>query len=150
MSLAILCVSGTGFVSCLGTPPLKTAHLEIRTRDGKVVPLTAEIARSAGEQEKGFMERKSIPDGTGMIFVYPSDRQMFFWMKNTPHPLSIAYIDSSGTIREIYELVPYSLETVASIRSLRYALEVPSLWFERAGISIGDQLTEESLAALNP
>lgn len=144
----------TGFVSCNGTSSLPKATLEIETRSGAVVPagtvvpVVVEIARTAKEQEKGFMERKSIPDGTGMIFVYTSDRVMRFWMKNTPSALSIAYIDSSGMIREIYDMTPFSLETVSSERSLRHALEVPQGWFNRAGIAVGDSLTPASLAAL--
>ena len=81
------------------------------------------------------MGRKTIPDGTGMLFAFTADQRMLFWMKNTPHPLSIAYIDSEGIIREIYDMTPLSLETVASERSLRYALEVPQGWFSRVGIA---------------
>lgn len=94
------------------------------------------------------MGRKTIPDGTGMIFVYASDQHMHFWMKNTPYPLSIAFIDAAGTIREIYDMVPFSLATVSSIRSVRYALEVPAGWFTRTGIAAGDSFTAETLALL--
>lgn len=134
--------------SCAAQGKFKTLTLTIETVSGARVDLSAEIARTAQEQERGFMERKNIPEGTGMIFVYTADQRMHFWMKNTPHPLSIAYIDSSGTIREIYDMVPFNTETVSSVRSLRYALEVPAGWFERAGIGVGDSLTPESLSLL--
>ena len=84
------------------------------------------------------MERKSIPDGTGMIFVFASDRILSFWMKNTPTPLSIAYIDKSGKIRDIFDMKPYSLSEVVSTVSVRYALEVPQGWFDRVGVKVGD------------
>lgn len=138
-----------GFVSCDAPgAALPKETLEIRTASGAVVPVVTEIARTEKEQEKGYMGRKTIPDGTAMIFVYSSDRQMHFWMKNTPHPLSIAFIDSAGAIREIYDMVPFSLETVSSVRSVRHALEVPQGWFARAGVAVGDSLTDESLARL--
>ncbi len=111
----------------------------------KIKKITVELAISSEEQQRGFMERQVIPEGTGMIFLYKKDRKMHFWMKNTPHPLSIAYIDSSGKIREIYDMKPYSLETVSSIHSCRYALEVPQGMFKRLGIEVGDLLTTESL-----
>lgn len=95
------------------------------------------------------MGRKEIPDGTGMIFAYEADQQMHFWMKDTPHPLSIAFIDSSGIIREIYDMTPFSLETISSERSVRFALEVPSGWFARAGVSVGDRFTERSLVEIS-
>jgi len=83
-----------------------------------------------------------------MIFAYEADQQMHFWMKNTPHALSIAFIDAEGVLREICDMEPFSLETVSSERSVRFALEVPQGWFARAGLKAGDRLTKESLAAL--
>lgn len=128
---------------------LPTISLVIETSAGaKIAALEAEVAITDKEQQKGYMERKTIPDGTAMIFAYASDRQLEFWMKNTPHPLSIAYIDSSGVIREIYDMKSFSLKTVSSERSLRYALEVPQGWFVRAGVSFGDRLDRASLDAL--
>lgn len=115
------------------------------TASGNQVSLVIEIARTAEEQEKGYMFRKHIPDGTGMLFVYDSDRQMHFWMKNTPSALSIAFIDSMGVIREIRDMVPLSEATVSSERSVRYALEVPKGWYERAGIFVGDRLVLDPL-----
>ncbi len=111
----------------------------------KIKKITVELAITSEEQQRGFMEREVIPEGTGMIFLYKEDRKMRFWMKNTPHPLSIAYIDSSGKIREIYDMKPYSLETIVSTHSCRYALEVPQGMFKRLGIEVGDKLTTESL-----
>lgn len=133
--------------SCSLSQSLPVAKLELVTASGAIVPLQAELARSETEQEKGYMGRKTIPDGTGMLFVYESDRKMYFWMKNTPHPLSIAYIDSSGVIRDIFDMQPLSLATVESSGSVRYALEVPQGWFGRVGVKAGDKIGADSLAA---
>ncbi len=120
--------------------------LSIVRADGSAVTIDCEIARTEAEQETGYMGRKKIPDGTGMLFAFRFDQKLSFWMKNTPHPLSIAYLDSSGVIREIYDMTPFSLEAVSSERSVRYALEVPDGWFARAGIAVGDRLSPESLS----
>jgi uncharacterized membrane protein (UPF0127 family) len=114
--------------------------LAITTRDGKTVSVRAEIAKTDEERERGFMERKNSPYGTGMLFVFERDQILSFWMKNTPPPLSIAYIESRGVIRDILDLTPFSLKSVTSSVSVRYALEVPQGWFSRAGISVGDAL----------
>ena len=87
------------------------------------------------------MERKNIPDGTGMIFIFEKDQVLSFWMKNTPHPLSIAFIDSHGKIRDIFDMKPFSLESINSTVSTRYALEVPQGWFEKENIKVGDKLS---------
>ena len=112
------------------------------------IPFEVETAVTAQEQQRGFMQRKEIPDGTGMIFIYNRDEKLRFWMKDTPHPLSIAFIDSAGRIREIYDMQPFSLDITASTYSVRYALEVAQGYFGRAGISAGDTLSAESLEYL--
>ena len=75
-----------------------------------------------------------------MLFVYESDSALSFWMKNTPHPLSIAYIDYKGQIKDIFDMRPYDLNSITSTGFVRYALEVPQGYFARAGISEGDFL----------
>ena len=84
------------------------------------------------------MYRKSIPFGTGMLFVFEKDQILSFWMKNTPHPLSIAYINSKGRIIDIFDMTPYSVNSIVSTAYSRYALEVPQGWFEKNGIKRGD------------
>jgi uncharacterized protein len=115
----------------------------------KVGPATvlAELARTETERERGLMFRTSLADGKGMLFVFDRDDRLAFWMKNTKIPLSIAYIASDGTIRQISDLDPGSLASVQSERSVRYALEVPRGWFERALVRVGDRVELGGIAA---
>ena len=138
--LLALAVFFTCTVLVSGAKKLEVKPLTIKTSQGTEVTLRAELARTAAEQQRGFMERKTIPDGTGMLFVFTTDQILHFWMKDTPHPLSIAYIDRNGIIRDIFDMKPFSLSTVSSTVSVRYALEVPQGWFKRAGIQTGDKL----------
>lgn len=127
------------FVSC-GGKKLEVRELAIQTQDGKTFYVQAEVAKTPEERQFGFMERKKIPDGTGMIFIFETDQILSFWMKNTPHPLSIAYIDSKGVIRDIFDMTPFSLSSITSTVSVRYALEVPQGWYEKNGIKEGDKV----------
>ncbi len=61
-------------------------------------------------------------------------------MKNTPTPLSIAYIDYKGVIKDILDMKPFDLSDVSATGYVRYALEVPQGWFGREGIKAGDKL----------
>ncbi|WP_306698664.1 DUF192 domain-containing protein [Treponema endosymbiont of Eucomonympha sp.] len=126
-------------LSCAASA-LEKRDLTITAPEGKSVTLRVEVARTEAERSRGFMGRKRIPDGTGMIFVFERDERLRFWMKDTPVPLSIAYIDSAGAVREIYDMTPFSLAPVTSAVSVRYALEVPQGWFARAGIRVGAQI----------
>lgn len=128
-----------GFVACAKSK-LPVKEYTIQKADGSIVTVKAEIAEKEEERNYGFMNRKKIPDGTGMIFVFQKDQKLSFWMKNTPHPLSIAYIDSKGEIKNIYDMTPFSLSPIVSTVSVRYALEVPQGWYEKVGVKEGDKV----------
>ena len=127
----------TPFISCK-TKKLPVKDVKIIRQDGTEFTVAAEIAIKPEDRNHGFMERKNIPDGTGMLFIFERDQLLSFWMKNTPHPLSIAYIDSKGKIRNIFDMNPYSTDSIISTVSVRYALEVPQGWFKKNGITEGD------------
>ena len=117
--------------------------MTITRSDGTTATVYAEIAEKEKDQNCGYMGRKKIPDGTGMLFIFKKDQVLSFWMKNTPHPLSIAYIDSKGKIRDIFDMKPYSLAPITSTVSVRYALEVPQGWFKKNNIDVGDIVSWE-------
>lgn len=119
---------------------LPKKDLTIQCSSGASVSLCAEIASTEETRAAGYMFRTDIPDGTGMLFVYEDDQPLRFWMKNTPTPLSIAFIDRKGQIKDIFDMKPYNLNGVSSGGFVRYALEVPQGWFARAGVSCGDFL----------
>ena len=127
------------FSSC-NTEKLPETNLEILKSDGSKITLNVEIAANEQDRAHGYMERKNIPDGTGMIFIFEKDQILSFWMKNTPHPLSIAYISSEGTIKDLFDMTPYSLSNITSTSSVRYALEVPQGWFDKNNIKKGDKI----------
>ena len=136
----LLFILVTSFASC-SQKKLPVKQLTITTKEGQTFTVEAELASTQEERNFGFMERKKIPDGTGMLFIFEYDQKLSFWMKNTPHPLSIAYIDSNGIIREIYDMTPFSLSSIESTVSVRYALEVPQGWFQKNNITPGDKIT---------
>lgn len=138
MLLSIFLVVST---ACCKSKKLPVITVTITRADQTTIPVQAEVADTEEERNHGFMERKNIPDGTGMLFVFDRDQILSFWMKNTPHPLSIAYIDSKGKIRNIYDMTPYSLTPIKSTNSVRYALEVPQGWFRENNINTGDTVT---------
>ena len=102
------------------------------------IEIEAEIADDSESRRTGLMYRKSMPENSGMLFIFENDQKMSFWMKNTLIPLSIAYISSGGEIMEIYDMKPESLRPVDSINSVRYALEMNQGWFERNDVNPGD------------
>ena len=121
--------TGTGAVSqALELVPLRVGGIEIQV----------EIADDADERQRGLMYRESLEENQGMLFVYPEQRTLGFWMKNTLIPLDIAYIDREGRIVDIQQMEPQTTETHDSAAPAMYALEMNQGWFEANGIRIGD------------
>lgn len=124
-------------VSIGGQPQLKTVKL---TLNGQIIE--AEVADTVQSRTLGLMFRKEMAEQAGMIFVFDESAPRSFWMKNTPRPLSIAFLDEKGTILEIYDMKPLD-ETIISSKSdqIRFALEMNQGWFQRHGVTFGTQLS---------
>lgn len=104
--------------------------------------IEAEVADDPDEKTVGLMGRKALAAGEGMLFVFSGPQPMGFWMKDTLVPLSIAYINAAGVIREIHDMQPLDENPVPSVfGDLVYALEVPQGWFAQNGILAGDRVS---------
>lgn len=119
-------------------PPTSTTTISLTIR-GYV--LQVELASTPEQRSRGLMFREDLPEDGGMLFIFPSDRVVSFWMKNTPLPLSIAFIDAEKRIVNIDDMQPYDETSHPSAGPIRYALEVHQGWFARHGIVAGDSVT---------
>jgi hypothetical protein len=84
------------------------------------------------------MGRKDLGPRDGMIFVFDRDDHLSFWMKDTPTPLSIAFLSKEGKVLEIDDMRPFSESIVRSRFSARYALEMRQGAFTEIGVKEGD------------
>jgi hypothetical protein len=110
--------------------PDDTCALVILNRAGKRVVVKAEKAGNEFRRRKGLMFRKNLASNSGMLFIFEEEQRLSFWMKNTYIPLSIAYIDGRGYIRDIYDMKPLDDSvTYPSKSPVKYALEVNRGWF---------------------
>lgn len=107
------------------------------------VTLNVEIADTPESREVGLMNRPSLPDDAGMLFVFETTSIWAFWMKNTLIPLSVAFIDDQWKIVDILDMrvgpnpETGRLDIYEAAKPSRYALEVNQGLFARRGISVG-------------
>jgi uncharacterized protein len=113
----------------------------------QVHELRVEVAHTPWQRERGLMYRSSMPDTSGMIFAYEEIQDAgSFWMFNTWIPLSIAYMDAEGTIRNIVDMEPCTAADrqrcplYPSGVAFQYALEVNQGYFAERGIEAGDRV----------
>ena len=102
--------------------------------------IDAQVAATNDQRMTGLMHRKEMPQHEGMLFVFDVPSQQCFWMKNTLLPLAVAFVDDDGTIVNIDEMKPQTLDSHCSAKPVRYVLEMNTGWFSKKGIKPGTRL----------
>ena len=103
--------------------------------------IDAQVAATQDQRMTGLMFRQEMPQQEGMLFVFEYPSQQCFWMKNTLLPLSVAFVADDGTIVNIEDMAPQTLDSHCSARPVRYVLEMNKGWFAKKGIKAGTKLT---------
>ena len=118
-----------------------TETVSIDTADRASVRVRIEVADDANEMARGLMGRTALAEDAGMLFAYPEERELSFWMKDTLIPLSIAFMDSEGRIVDIQDMEALDDEPphYTSAGPAQYALEVNEGFFDERGVEVGDR-----------
>ncbi len=102
--------------------------------------IDAQVALAPEERQTGLMHRKEMPQHEGMLFVFEQPAQQCFWMKNTLLPLTAAFVADDGTIVNLEDMKPQTLDSHCSSKPVRYVLEMNQGWFAKKGIKAGTKL----------
>ena len=105
------------------------AQLPVINLNAGIHLISAELANSFETRARGLMYRKSLGPNQGMLFVFPQLERHCMWMKNTPLPLSVAFIDEGGEVVSISEMAPHTEDSHCAARPARFALEMSKGWF---------------------
>lgn len=125
--------------------PLGSAELTSQEQPLTPVRIDALIADNDRRRGYGLMYRPRLRTDLGMAFLWESDTQGGFWMKNTLIPLSIAFFDSNGLILRIVDMEPCEADPCPTYGpgdnvSYRGALEVNRGAFDEWAIAEGDRI----------
>jgi uncharacterized membrane protein (UPF0127 family) len=117
--------------------------------DGTRHVLCVMTAEDAEQRQRGLMEvtDESLGGYDGMLFLFPVDSAGGFWMRNTPMPLSIAYLSAGGEIVSTTDMEPCEdspeCPSYPADDSYRSALEVPKGRLDDVGVVPGAKLEQE-------
>jgi len=103
--------------------------------------LRVEVAATIEQRMKGLMFREKLGANDGMLFVFDEPGYHAMWMKNTPLPLSVAFVDGAGAILNILDMEPHTLDQHAAAGPAVYAIETNKGWFAKRRIKAGDKVT---------
>lgn len=103
--------------------------------------ISIEIAETDDERARGLMDRKSMADSLGMLFIFPAPEEQSFWMKNTYISLDIMYVDENMEIVSIQKYAtPLSEESLPSFKKAQYVVEVNAGYVDKKKIKYGDKI----------
>jgi uncharacterized membrane protein (UPF0127 family) len=98
-----------------------------------------EVMTTGGERAKGLMFRRSMPDRSGMLFLYDRPQGAAMWMKNTFIPLDMVFIAEGGTVHRIEtNTEPFSTALISSEGDIVAVLELNAGEAARIGLKRGD------------
>lgn len=110
--------------------------------DGKSkIKIDVEISDTEYERTLGLMYRTGMTEMQGMLFVFPVEQPLSFWMKNTIMPLDMIFVNSKREIIKIHKnTTPYSEQSYPSVEPAQYVIEVLAGFTDRHGIQNGDKV----------
>lgn len=104
------------------------------------------LAIDSKQKEEGLSNLTSdeVSYNEGMLFIYPFNEKLSFWMKDTLFDLDIAYLDEKGEIVDIYRMEKGTLKEFVSTKKVRYALEFRAGIFKKLALKVGEKIALSS------
>jgi uncharacterized protein len=99
--------------------------------------IQAQVAATPEQRAIGLMNRPDMPQHEGMLFVFDQPQVQCFWMKNTIMPLTAAFIADDGSIVNLADMKPQTIDSHCSEKPVRYVLEMKQGWFAAKQIRKG-------------
>ena len=107
----------------------------------KNITFNVEVASTLEERRIGLMYRKKLLNNEGMLFIFPREKIIQLWMKNTYIPLDLIFISENKVIVDIKKNMEKLSETIVKSKvKSRFALEFNAGLINKLNIEIGDKV----------
>ncbi len=137
--VALGCIVGCIVSACAQSSKLPVVEGRFVTASGsETPPFRLEVCSNNGERSMGLMYRRSLAQDSGMIFVFPDERQNSFWMKNTYIPLDMVFVGKDMRVVGILHDVPPLNQLPRTVgKPSMYVLEFAAGTMKRHGVEEG-------------
>ncbi len=115
---------------------------------GSAYKFEVEVVTTPETRAQGLMYRKEMAANAGMLFIYPDEQPVSFWMKNTLIPLDMLFLKADGSIAHIaHNAVPMDETALGSGAPVKAVLEVNGGTANALGIKEGDRVEYQNQPA---
>ena len=121
---------------------MRKDQIWIQNSQGALLTFSVELAENWEQHKIGLMNRLSLPEDSGMLFLFEgSEKMRSFWMRNTLIPLDILFLARDGTIHHIHHMAkPQDDAHISSERPSFAVLEINGGYAQDLDIQVGDQV----------
>jgi len=127
----------------------RTPRVTIEGEGGVKASFEVEIADTPEKRALGLKYRRDLEAHQGMLFIFPEERVQVFWMKDTPLPLDMIFINRN---RKIVGIVPETQPFSTTGRSVPepslYVLEVLGGLSQKRQLEVGDTVSFQHFGGL--
>ncbi|EAS3771721.1 DUF192 domain-containing protein [Salmonella enterica subsp. enterica serovar Virchow] len=103
--------------------------------NGQLITLPAAVTQA--DQVKGL---SGDNHNTGLILAWNTAEPRAVWMKNTPNPLTAAFISANGVIQSVQDMQPNSDTAHSSLHPTIAIIEMRTEKFKQFKLSKGDKV----------
>ncbi|MBI3180380.1 MAG: DUF192 domain-containing protein [Deltaproteobacteria bacterium] len=141
MKMALPCLLVA--LGCNAAPPIAgtAPQVSFRVPQG-VVTVAVEVADTPSERTQGLMNRESLGEYNGMVFVFPREEEHVFWMRDTLIPLDMIFIDARLiVVGVVHEAEPLTDDPRTVGVPSRFVVEVNGGFAAEHGIATGVEVS---------
>ena len=127
--------SQEGFVRFIGKPNSK---------------VFLEVAVTEAEKAKGLMNRPSLAENRGMVFIFRPAKQITFWMKDTLISLDMIFVNKGKIIKIAKNATPNQTTTLYPSDSVvTEVIEVNGGFTDKFMIKAGDRVVFKNISQID-
>ena len=151
VALAVVLAVGLGgpAIDSTGDREIDTSEATVTFTDGDGTTLgvvEVAVADTRTEHYRGLSNTSPLDPDTGMLFVFDSEANRSFVMREMNYPIDMVFVGANGTVTAIHHAEVEEDDDPGDDLTrypgrAKWVVEVPSQWTTEHGVEVGDTMT---------